>query len=353
MEENFRFGIPTNSLTYLQLKSQMGSPIPDAQVSLVGFTIVLFEVWARIAKWVGEVGVKHETVSPWLPDSAFHQLCESLDEIANSLPQNFTLTNFNFKTHIGLGTATHFGYFHGLFLLCRIFLTREYLFCNPKSFPHNWWKKHTTQLLDSLEMFSLMVETLSKSNMMVIAPFTGFELFTCAVTSFYFCAFPNDVLLAHFLTENSSEYENSSVEQWKFKYKKIALNSLDLLTRWSDAWELGRKWQRLSVSLGVLFGQYAQTGLEELNSDYMRHSMQDYGNSEVGESKTINIQKVADSEESLLGTDLVGDAMGSVQSELSYGAIEQLLLPAFPFSDSPSIYPGWLGDDILDSVLEK
>ncbi|EGV63936.1 hypothetical protein CANTEDRAFT_121804 [Yamadazyma tenuis ATCC 10573] len=357
-ENDFLFGNPNTSLMYDELTKSMqgGASGHSRNISMIGFTIVVFEIWAKIAKWVGEVGVKYEKSSPWLSESVFHCLRQDLDSVAVLLPPDFQLSGFNLKMHMELGTATHFGYFHGLFFICRIFLNREYLFCNPDSFPPGWWKDLTVQLLDSLESISSLVEELRSKDMMVIAPFTGFEVFTCAVTSFYFCAFPDEILLEHLPVEKLGVVNTrSDLGDWKFKYKKLALKNMDCLTKWTQTWELGRKWQKLSVNLGIIFGQLAANGSDEFNSDYLRHSMQDYGSGEVAEvyvpqtshkkhdKSDMEIMRLLNKDSTPAS---VSEENSQEMSSGDFGVIELLSPPQFMFStNSLSIYPGWNGSD--------
>lgn len=360
LESDFIFGNANLSMTYQQLKSRLCSSTDNStvEVSLVGFTIMMFESWARIAKWVGEVGAKYETDSPWLPESTFYDLSRSIDRVEELLPLNFKLTNFNLKMHMQLGTAIHFGYFHGLLLTCRIFLNREYLFCNPSSFPEGWWKNLIVQLLRSLEQLTSTMETLRPKNLMVIAPFTGFEIFTCVVTAFYFCAFPNEILLENMPIEEYGIHGTlEEIAAWKFKYKKLALNCLELLSSWSLAWELGRKWQKLSVKLGVLFGQLAQSGSSEFNSDCLRHSMQDYGSSEVLEvyspRRGVNPQDKSEREIFRLLSKAEDQSQLNSGNSLSSSAIQLLAVPAFSFvTKHSSIYPGWSESEFTDLIMD-
>lgn len=348
-ESDFLFGNRNMSLTYRRLKERLRSSTGNLshEVSLVGFTIMTFEIWGRIAKWVGEVGAKYETDFPWLPESTFYELSRSLDRVEELLPLNFKLSLFNLKMHIQLGTATHFGYFHGLLLTCRIFLNREYLFSNPSSFPEGWWKNLVLQLLKALEQTSSMMETLRSKNMMVIAPFTGFEVFTCIVTAFYFCVFPNEILLENIPVQEYGIHGTlEEVAAWKFKYKKLALRCLEMLSSWAMAWELGRKWQKLSVKLGVLFGQLAQSGSSEFNSDLLRHSMQDYGSSEDLEvylpSREVTLHNKSEREIIRLFSKEQDHSREYSGDSSSSSAIQLLAIPAFSFSTkNSSIYPGW------------
>lgn len=56
--------------------------------------------------------------------------------------------------------------------------------------------------------------------MMVIAPFTWFESFTCAVTFFYFCSFRNEVFCANLpVKEYGIEGNVEEVECWKLRIR--------------------------------------------------------------------------------------------------------------------------------------
>lgn len=356
-ENDFIFGNLESSLSYndfnsLLKKQSLGnnSEIVSEmkKIPILGFTIILFEIWAKIAKWVGEVGVKYEKTSPWISTSTFNSLTKSLDNLAEVLPQKYKYTEFNLKMHTELGTATHFGYFHGLYFLCRIFLNREYLFCNPNSFPENWWSNITVRLLTSLENISSLISELKLKNMMVIAPFTGFEVYTSAITSLYFCSFPNEILLENLPRELiSKEHTLESLDQWKVKYKNMALRNLEALGIWTHAWELGRKWHQLSLNLGIVFGQLAESGNNEIDPDDLRHSMQDYGCGKVSE---VYIPQKSNKDH-LKNTSPVLDMIENKDSkrqnipfESELGAIEFLSPPQLSlFTNTPSIYPGWNG----------
>lgn len=355
-ENEFIFGNPNTCLTYEELYSFLNESSSKKMInlSLRGYTIVLFEIWAKIAKWVGEVGAKHEKSSPWLPGSTFYNLCKLLDNLNEKIPQNYRFSDFNLRLHMELGSATHYGYFHGLYFISRIFLNREYLFCNPKSFPEGWWAGLTDALLISLENISSLIQQLRKNKMMVIAPFTGFEVFTSVVTSFYFCTFPNEILMEQ-LPLNLLEIGISvdDLEQWKFKYKALAVENLDALKVWRNAWELGRNWHDLSINLASLFNQLANYESDVISSEYLRHSMQDYGNGKVREvytpKKSINNEKSSmDILKLLNNEDILGRQGSSKQgpptSDQEFGDLEFLPAPQFlhgKFYDSSSIYPGW------------
>lgn len=344
-ESDFLFGNPEPTIQYDNFKSiLLHAQNHDEdytnqmkRIPMVGFTIILFEIWAKIAKWVGEVGVKYEKKSPWLKGSSFYQLSYELDSLEALIPQKYRFNDFNLKLHLELKTATHFGYFHGLFFLCRIFLNREYLFCNPQSFPKGWWVNTTILLLKSLEGMSLLVKELQAGEMMVIAPFTGFEVYTGAITALYFYSFPNEILKENFPLEQFG-YSNdlSGIEKWKEKYKELALENVKALEPWKHAWELGRKWHELSLNLRIVFGKLAESS-SEINSDDLRHTMQDYGNGKVKE--VYMPQKVSPRRE-------IPKTPSNVDMIYLLGQIE-FFSPQFPFvTNLPSIYPGWNGGEV-------
>lgn len=365
-EEDFQFGNPSLAMTYQELESNLGKQLPHARISPVGFTALLFGVWVKITQWVGEKGAKNEAISPWHPNSPFYQLRGNLDGITNLLPLSFQLTSYNLKMRMELGTATHFGYFHGLMMLSRIFLFREYLFCDPSSFPAGWWKRLTLELLDSLEQFSSMVKMLRSNDMMVIAPFTGFEVFTCAVTLFYFCAFPNDILLRYLSEgENGIGRTIGEVEAWKLKYRGLALDDLEVLSTWSEAWELGRKWLKVTVNLGIHFGQL-QKNSEKLDLDDLRASLHDHSSKHVPEvgpprksPESNGIVSRSEYEPSPEETAPLNKPREyTLDDVMSYEiastkTVQPLSMPEFSFAaNNSSIYPSWFDDDALTFVFD-
>lgn len=286
-EKDFIFGNQNHSLTYNQaLQYVQNNDLQGLNnISIHGFIIVLFEIWSKIAKWVCEIGGKLEVVEPWDSSSAFARLSNELNFFQSSLPRHLIYNRFNFEAHISQASAACYGYLHGLLLLCRIFLNREYFFCDPGSLPCGWWKSSTSILLKSIDQLSTLLKTLHQKEMVVIAPFTGFEVFTIAATSLYFCAFPSSVLQKHFTTHlNSTNVMNADeVVHIKQRYKRIALENMILLKTWSNVWELGRKWYSLAVHLEDVFGNCTSEESSSIQNDSLRRSMHDYGNGKVRE----------------------------------------------------------------------
>ncbi|KAK6453591.1 fungal-specific transcription factor domain-containing protein [Scheffersomyces xylosifermentans] len=284
-EKDFIFGnYRQQALTFSQINSYIHDPEKHEllnQTSCFGFLIILFETWAKIAKWVGETGGKLERLPPWDEDSPYYKLSQELNIFRDSLPSHLRFSNFNLEAHIADGSAADFGYFHGLFFLCRIFLNREYFFCTPESFPEGWWEEETRTMIQTLDDLSYITKTLKPINMMVIAPFTGFQVFTCASTSLYIDAFPRKVFLQHYPFKSKNVEQD--VDKLKSKYKSLADESMETLLTWKKVWGLGSGWYETCLKLQKLFNKVAKEKSSALQDDDLRHSMHDYGDGKVQE----------------------------------------------------------------------
>ncbi|KAI5959041.1 hypothetical protein CANMA_004165 [Candida margitis] len=198
------------------------------KISCNGFMIYLFEIWREIGTWVGVTGSKLEPLAPWDPDSPFCKLSKRLDKFEKQLPSSLNFSHL--EEHISFGSAGDFAYFHGLFFLCRIFLNREYFFASPDIGPPGWWNSLATELFDTLNKLDSITKRLKPLNLMVIAPFTGFQVFTTAATSLYIAAYPAKVLKQHFPTQSPD------------KFKSMANDCIKTLNSWSQSWGLGKNW---------------------------------------------------------------------------------------------------------------
>ncbi|KAK6460222.1 fungal-specific transcription factor domain-containing protein [Scheffersomyces coipomensis] len=288
-EKDFIFGnYRQNSLTFEEANRYIHDPTKRHllnDTSCFGFLIILFETWAKIAKWCGETGGKLEKLLPWEKDSPYYILSKELDTFRDSLPVHLQFNHFNLEAHIADGSAADFSYFHGLFFLCRIFLNREYFFCTPFSFPDGWWENETRVLLETLDELTYITRTLKPINMMVIAPFTGFQVFTVAATSLYFNAFPKKFLLQNFPLQKPTANDRLIIEvdNLKTKYKDLADETLGNLKTWRKVWGLGNGWYTTSLKLQKMFATVAKENSSAVQDDDLRHSMHDYGNGKVGE----------------------------------------------------------------------
>ena len=331
------------------------------QTSCFGFLIILFETWAKIAKWVGETGGKLERLPPWDEESPYSKLSKELDIFVESLPPHLKFSKFNLEAHIADGSAADFGYFHGLVFLCRIFLNREYFFCTPESFPDGWWETETRTMLQTLDDLAYITKVLKPINMMVIAPFTGFQVFTAAATGLYIDAFPKKVLLQHFPYKSEVDNIELAVDNFKTKYKELAEESMRSLLTWKKMWGLGIGWYETCLKLQKMFAKVAKQNSSALQDDDLRHSMHDYGNGKVEEvyrpeyirdrKKDMHILNLliaddTDSPKLRLVHQLVGsESTATTNSSLDdVGGNSGFNSPSLDFMnnfDLSNIFPGW------------
>lgn len=318
------------------------------KTSCFAFQIVLFEVWAKIAKWVGEVGGKLEPLPPWDRLSTYYVLSEELDIFELSLPVHLKFSRFNLEAHIADGSGGDFGYFHGLFFLCRLFLNREYLFCSPDSFPEGWWEGSTRTLLKMLDNFHEVTSLLKSTNDMVIAPFTGFEVFTTAATCLYLCAFPNSVLVKNYPFEGPGSEELTF--SLKEKYQSMAQESMVSLKTWTRVWGLGKNWSQTTIRLEKLFNLGLVEENPTLNDDNIRHTLHDYGNGrvlevhkpEVARKREMHILTLlAEDSEEAPSQKVASPAVSRVEKEITGLLVNSPALDFMNNFDLGAIFPGW------------
>lgn len=230
-------------------------------LSLCGYQIVLFETWREISRWVGITGAKLEKIPPWESTAPYYTLSKKLDDFEEKLPAELKYNEFNLQAHIAGGSASDFAYFSGLLLLCRVFLNREYFYASPEASPPGWWKEQATILFDSLDKLDQIPKLLKPLNLMVIAPFTGFHVFSTAATCLYIAAYPKKVMKTHF---------NGDVIK---KYQKMAHDNLETLFSWLDSWGLGKSWINTLKEMKEVFAR-------STDYDQLRFKMRDYGNIE-------------------------------------------------------------------------
>lgn len=368
-EDDFIFGKESSAHTYAGLISNIEAKnIQElSRTSFYGFTIVLFEIWSKIAKWVGEIGGKYETIPPWVPNSTFFKLSTELDSIQTALPRHLVYNSFNLEAHILQGSAPNFGYLHGLSFLCRIFLNREYLFCDPDSFTFHWWRNSVKTLMFSVEKLSTLINNLKLRDLMVIAPFTGFELFSAAVTGLYFYAFPSDIIIKDypFIVDEVAPVDSEEVRNMKEKFKLMSLDNIQGLHTWSNVWGLGKKWYNLARFLQEEFENFrinSPNSPTTIQNETIRHTMHDYGNGEVQEvynpKRHSNVKPVnsvltnkvsaspahngdilLDSSNSTPDIDMTNKNLFKDDAMLNY--ISSPTLNFLHSFDSASIFPGW------------
>ncbi|CAK7895539.1 hypothetical protein CAAN1_10S00144 [[Candida] anglica] len=261
-----------------------------AQTSPFGFLVILFEIWKKIARWVGEVGGRLDKLPPWDESSSFFRFSLELDHFEKGLPSRLVFSTFNMDAHIAEGTGGLYGYLHSLFFLCRIFLNREYFYCSPQLLPKAWWGNATLSLLQSIDKMHLLFTTLTTVNSMVVAPFTGFEAFTMSTTCMYIDAFPVDVLKSYFPSELLPEQQdgdqqdiNAAVDFIKTKYQQMGISSLQLLGEWKKAWKLAGSWYEMTLKFRDSLQNSTKRRQPSIQDDEVHHKLHDYGNGSVKE----------------------------------------------------------------------
>lgn len=323
-EQSFTFGEPNTTFTYQELlwKDEAFNLDPKKQASETkkrlsncssyAFTIMAFEVWAGVGKWVGEVGSREEQFRPWLSSSKSFMFSTRLDAIEESLPSHLKFSIPNLNAHMAENTAGLFGYLHCLLFISRIFINRENFYCRPDLLPKGWWLKSTEKLFATIKASTTLLDTLSTESLMVIAPFTGFELFTNAGTCLYFNIFPDKLLEQYFFIDDSDI--NTLVDPGRFKreFRKLAEDNIRLLENWAHVWSLCRLWfnwvsqmQMMPRYLGELIAN------DSIKKQTMRLALRDYGQNEIVEDndyveadsdqlkKTRLLKDILDTEEAL------------------------------------------------------
>ena len=291
-----------------------------------GFQLLLFEIWRKIANWVGKIGGRAPQLPPWEKDLHYYKLLEELDNWEAALPPNLSFLTFNLEAHISDNSAANFGYMHALFLLGRIFLNREYLYCSPELLPAQWWGSVAYQLLLAVDRMHVLVSLLEEINMMVIAPFTSFEVFTIATTCMYVQQFPTTLLKKYFPAELLPEGAEKDIDFIKTKYLLMALLLLKVLEDWKHKWKMANRWYGLTLTFKELL---LQTGCL-IQDDEVHHQLHDYGTGKVNE---VYIPTKA-------GSKPVNKVLNSVPSfDFQRGST-----PILDFMDSldlANIIPGW------------
>lgn len=215
--------------------------------------------------------------------------------------------------------------------------------------------------MDSVEELSRLIHDLKLKDLMVIAPFTGFELFTAAVTGLYFYAFPSDIIMKNypFITNNVDLVDREEVIDIKEKFRIMSLDNIEGLHTWSDVWGLGKKWHNLARALQEEFENFNVNASTNIQNETIRHTMHDYGNGEVQEvynpkghskvkSNTSVLKNRVSTPSSHFDKTLLDSStdyrMTSKSACRDDTMLNYLSSPALNFIhsfDSASIFPGW------------
>lgn len=290
-EREFLFGIPGKTLRYNDIIVRIKSKdiVSMQQMPVCNFTIVVFEIWSKVARWVGEMDGKLNRSRNLNSDETYSQLTAELKHLQESLPNHLKFNEHNLQAHISHFDGAHFGYFHALLLLCDIFLLRETFFCGQTALPSGCWKLSLLQMLNLLKDLTLLISTLKRKNMMVIAPFTAFEVFTASISGLFFYAYPNQILKKQFLLEDrgkDDEVINAEIQEIKEGFRSVAYSNMDMLVDWANSWELAKRWYHSINKLGQVFESCLSENTSLLENESIRHEIQDYGDGTVGEIHT-------------------------------------------------------------------
>lgn len=348
-EESFYFDLEMDEITYEKAQETICSGV-KSELTPYAYEIVLFEIWAKVAKWVGETGGRKELTRPWDESSSFAKLSKELDVFLDSLPRHLLCTPKNLEAHLAKQTAGWFAYLHQIYFLCRIFLNREYFFLNPSEAPAGWWMANTEQLVDACFCCSKIIGSLFSVRKCVIAPFTGYQLFTIAGMSLYVAAVPG-AYFEHHSGQSGSPFffinarnavgvthgwlaPHQSVKQVREQCHKTVNESLQLLEKWSTSWAIVKQWYDLIVRL-------QSKGKDILVQDETEvRAMTTYGNSEVVLKGSADAAAV--SPEGSLAEDT-----GDVSTDPSLLMVDEA--PRFDFLgiDIATILPGWSSDPLF------
>ncbi|KAH3662558.1 hypothetical protein OGAPHI_005810 [Ogataea philodendri] len=316
-EQAWVAGLPVNCMTYQELQRCVDNDgeIPGPEnLTACCFTILAFEIWAKIAKWAGEGGARAESKDPWTEDSTYFQLSRDLNNLEANLPSSLKYDPANLVTQISEHSAGSFGYLHSILFLSRVFLNREYFFLSPELLAKGWWAGSTRKLLDAIRKSSSLINTLSSLGLMVVAPFTGFEIFTNAGTALYFAAFPPTVLETHLVSESDALRD---------EFKEISLQNIRLLRKWGDVWTLASNWEDWITDMRGIFGTQSP------ESRSLRNGLLDYGSPIIQDENEKSATKKR------------AERLRTLQ-EPSIGDFElPITMESFESFDIGSLLPGW------------
>jgi len=333
-DRDFAFGSSVDCMTFNQLRDHLNSEVHDCELekaTSTTFIIFAFELWAQIAKWFGEGGARNDTLDPWLPNSVYSKFSSQLDTIHDFLPSNLQYNSINLDAHIADNTAGSFGYLHSLLFLCRTFLNREYLYLCPKKPQKSWWFKCIDDLISSIKMCSMLISTLSSLNLMVVAPFTGFQIFTSGGTSLYLASFSSDIF----------EYYIKSHGFSRNDFKEISLQNARLLRHWGDVWTLANCWVVYINQMRKAFARMAS--FEETSQGSPIHSiLLDYG-SPIIQDENDRLAKSPENPAQQTPEDLKQNEQQAAVVETGKKVLQSNAEKQFAsdYFDIGSIFPAW------------
>lgn len=256
-EQNFQKGIPIEFPTYNECFRCL------SQLSSLDYTIIAYELWSKIAKWVGEIGSKKEKLNPNDPNSIFYKLSNDLELLKESMPQELQIQNL--KHHLSKGNL-NFGFLHQLLYLSGIFLSREYFYYSSSISKIDHFA-FTKKLIHQVQESSNLIKSLVSGNAFIITPFTAFELFTNSVTCFSISNILNDMNL-----------------------KTLGVQNMELLKKYFHNEYLGSTWVSIIAQL-LKYLESCNNGVFnktlEQNSK-LSNLLNDYGESDIPEQLTTH-----------------------------------------------------------------
>ncbi|KAA8903413.1 hypothetical protein TRICI_005703 [Trichomonascus ciferrii] len=284
-EDRFLFGSSNNDeMTYHQAMEaiKMGNARLTRQLSLEGCKIIFFEIWARIAKWVGEVGGRKEAAAPWQDQSTYFAIMREINLVEMAFPAHIRFSKDNMEAHIANNTAGTYGYMHCMVYLCKIFLNREYLYLRPQTAPTGWWAELFKTLVTSADNCVELISSLNAVNQMVVAPFTGFIAFTLVGINLYMGSFPPALFrenFAPFLDPTNvlrNPLTGDFTDQFKQERYEMVSKSIEILDTWNKVWSIAHNWMALTKNLSHSFSGMPMESNEKFK---------DYGQWDIGDDE--------------------------------------------------------------------
>lgn len=295
-EENFQKGIPIEYPSYNECFTCLN------KLTSLDFTIIGFELWSKIAKWVGEIGSKKEKLNPNDPNSNFYKLSNDLKLLKESMPSELHVSSLNL--HLEKHNL-NFGFLHQLLYLSGIFLNREYFYysSNISKIDHY---EFTKKLIHEVQESSNLIKTLVSTKNFIVTPFTAFELFTNSVTCLSISSILNDL-----------------------KLKALGMQNMEILKSFFYNDYLGSTWYSIITQLLKYFESCHNNGVFNKTlqqNTKLTNLINDYGQGDIPEQLTTHpyeIKKV-DLNDILNSSDSESNSSSSSKNSNTVLPVEQI-----------------------------
>lgn len=252
-DENFQNDIETKFPNYNDCFKNFND------LTSLNLCIISYELWSKIAKWIGDIGAKNSDLNPMNPNSNFFKIYSDLELLKEKLPNELKITNLD--NHLKTGNL-NIGYLHQLLYICEIFLIREYFYYNSK-ISKNDHITFTKKLINILKLSTDLNLKLIKQKSFIFSPFTFFLIFTNCITSLSIASILNDEELIKISTVNLSILEDNL-----------------------DKDQLIQLWFNISKQLKDYLNQ------KDLNYDKFKNLFNDFGESDIHERFSISEPKI-------------------------------------------------------------